>query len=140
MRALLATTATQGTRPTDYCWAHEGELVRLPGLTCDCPDCGCDRGFAGLTSSRATTTCMVSEIDLDATQLREIVTTTLRREGWIGTCGDDEDENASMIDAFVETHIETAEHFPVGTVLELRDGSVVSPRAWTSPVDDAVSP
>ena len=40
MRVLVATSHTQGERPDDYCWTIEGELVRLPLLECDCPDCG----------------------------------------------------------------------------------------------------
>lgn len=68
MRVLTATTRLQGSRPGDFCWTVDGELVYL-GLVCqrdeDDPDggCGCGRSFSGLNSHRATTTALVREVD-----------------------------------------------------------------------------
>ncbi len=60
MHVLCATDQTQGDAPDDYCWALEGELVRLPWLACpDARRCGCSRGFAGLATGHATTTASV---------------------------------------------------------------------------------
>jgi hypothetical protein len=58
MKALVATERGQGTKPDDYSWTTEGELVRLD----DCPDryCRCT-GFAGVESRRVTSTALVVE-------------------------------------------------------------------------------
>ena len=55
---LVATERGQGTRPDDYSWTSEGELVRLD----DCPDryCRCT-GFSGVESHRVTSTALVVE-------------------------------------------------------------------------------
>lgn len=60
MKVLVATERGQGTKPDDYSWTQEGELVRLD----DCPDryCRCT-GFAGVESHRATSTALVVERD-----------------------------------------------------------------------------
>jgi hypothetical protein len=60
MRVLVATRSTQGEYEGDYSSALDGELVRLPFVECSRPQaCGCGRGFAGITSHRATTTAEV---------------------------------------------------------------------------------
>jgi len=58
MKVLVATERGQGTKPDDYSWTTEGELVRLD----DCPDryCRCT-GFAGVESRRVTSTALVVE-------------------------------------------------------------------------------
>ena len=58
MKVLVATERGQGTRPDDYSWTSEGELVRLD----DCPDryCRCT-GFSGVESHRVTSTALVVE-------------------------------------------------------------------------------
>ncbi len=127
MKVLVATTKTQGKRNNDYCWTVEGELVRLPGMTCDCPDCGCGSGWAGLASSRATTTCMVAELDLDRADLLHAFTSGLERDGWL-IPGEDQ----SWIAEFIEDHLMLATAFPVGTILELADGELVSPRVMAA--------
>lgn len=116
MQVLVATSQAQGERKGDYCFTVEGELVRFPGLTCDCPDCGCDRGFAGLASSKATTTCLVAEMGVDRAGLRVLFLDTLTREGWIDP---DEAEALSWLDDFIDDHIDVAASFPLHTVLEL---------------------
>ena len=118
MHVLVATTQTQGLRPDDFCWTIEGELVRLPGLTCADPRCGCDRSWAGLASSRATTTCRVAELDIQREGLRAAFGDALWREGWLA--GDD-----AWVDDFVDGHLEIASTFPVGAVLEVDHGEQV---------------
>ena len=67
MKVLVATSRTQGARSDDYNWCIDGELVWIQEpCACDragCHTCGCGRGFAGLTSHRATTTAEVKDID-----------------------------------------------------------------------------
>ena len=58
MKVLVATERGQGTKPDDYSWTAEGELVRLD----DCPDRYCRwTGFSGVESHRATSTALVVE-------------------------------------------------------------------------------
>jgi hypothetical protein len=59
MKVLVATNETQGMFEDDYCSTVKGELVYIQTMACKNPACGCDRGFAGLSSERATTTAMV---------------------------------------------------------------------------------
>ena len=100
----------------------EGELVRFPGMTCDCPDCGCDRAMAGMASSRATTTFkVVDRTDLDAASFRQLLHDALERDGWFDLdCGDDE----SWVTDFADHHLESALAFEAGSVLELRDATL----------------
>jgi hypothetical protein len=121
MRILVATSETQGERDGDYCWTVEGELVRLPGLTCPDPGCGCTRGWAGLASSRSTTTCKVVERDLDSSELLTTFTDAFARGGWL-VAGDD----TSWIADFVGYHRRVAETFPVDTVLGIDNDNVIN--------------
>lgn len=66
MLVLVATTETQGDRPDDFCHTVEGELVQLPIGPAD-------RSFVGLASGRATTTCVVTDIDVDEEMLRAAI-------------------------------------------------------------------
>ncbi len=115
MHVLVATTQTQGDRPDDVSWTVEGELVRLPGLTCADPRCGCDRSWAGLASSRTTTTCRVVDLDIQREGLRAAFGDALWREGWLAA--DD-----TWVDDFVECHLEIASAFALGSVLEVEGG------------------
>lgn len=124
MHVLVATGQTQGQRADDFSWTVEGELVRLPGIECDCPDCGCDRALAGLTRERATTTAaVVDRADIDAHAFRTALHDALTRERWI-RAGDPDDE--AMVDAFASGHLAAAAYFEPGTVLEYRDGSLTA--------------
>lgn len=74
MYVLTATSTTQGLVDDDYGWTVDGELVVLPFLDCSDPECGCSRGWAGLTSRRATTTAEVCErSDLDWDEYRALI-------------------------------------------------------------------
>lgn len=95
----------------------DGELVRLPGMICDCPGCGCDRGFAGLTSSRATTTAIVLDLDLDPMGLRRAFVDTLRREKWLNPA-----EPPDWAEEWADEHAAVAALLPVGSVVEVRGG------------------
>lgn len=128
MRVLVATSETQGERDDDYCWTVEGEMVRLPVVTCSDLGCGCRRGWAGLASSRATTTCKVVELDLDQSELLEAFTTSLTRDGWLVAGGD-----TIWVAEFVWMHSTAAESFPVDTVLETDREYIISRGQVRSP-------
>jgi hypothetical protein len=123
MHVLVATRETQGQRNGDFSWTVEGELVRLPGMHCDCPGCGCDRALAGLSSSKATTTAKVVDVDVDVGAFLAAMHDALEREAWV-TPGDPEGE--SLVATWASEHLAAAAHFDAGTVLELRDGLLMA--------------
>ena len=125
MRVLIATEEGQGTRPGDYCWTVEGELVLIgPMLECHEPQrCGCGRGFPGLGSARATTTAMVVErAGIGPDDLRKAIHDSLERQGWLGDL--DPEEAGALIDEEARLISWTAAQFPLGAVLSRHDGSV----------------
>lgn len=144
MLVLIATNELQGVAPGDYAHTVEGELVTAIVTECDCPECGCDRGFPGLGSSRATTTAMVIERPgISEADLREAVGAWLERDGWVDLLAQaaevDREEGrepedpdaviAEMIDEHVEVIAEICSHFPDGTVIT-RKGTRIWRRAW----------
>jgi hypothetical protein len=158
VRVLTATSTTQGDRADDICFATPGELVALPVLECSCPDCGCDRSFTGLTSQRATTTCVVTDAPLDGDGLRREVVRSLAAAGWlvdldpaappevVETWADlhrlVEPPGADslsaldreLVDDVVTRILEVAGSFPAGTVLARADGGVLVRRPATADV------
>lgn len=117
MKVLVATARTQGTRPNDYHWCIEGELVRI-GEVCPRdqadPDggCGCGRGFGGLNSHRATTTAMVAEVPLAREEYVEAIRSSLQQQGWdpCACCSTDEADDLAALVA----------DWPIGSVVERR--------------------
>jgi hypothetical protein len=116
MKVLVATSATQGVRESDYHWCIEGELVWI-SIACradqENPDgpCGCGRGFAGMSSHRATTTAMVKELDgFTHDDLVAALHGSLAVQGWPV---DNTAELAAML-------AEAAQSFPAGAVIERR--------------------
>jgi hypothetical protein len=115
MKALVATTQTQGTRRGDFNHCIEGELVWI-GLVCatdrDDPDggCGCGRAFAGMNSHRATTTARVADVPLDFAHYAEALRSSLKAQGWPTR------EAIPMAGELADV----ADSFPVGAVLERR--------------------
>ena len=149
MRVLIATNELQGHTPGDYSWTVEGELVS--GVATECDDghqCGCNRGFVGLASSRATTTAMIVERPgIEPDDLRDAVYESLRRGGWVKLiedayeaececCDDDEilrlDPPGETIEEIIDEHVDTIEDvceaFALHTVIS-RQGSLVFPRS-----------
>jgi hypothetical protein len=121
MRVLVATSEGQGTRPGDYCWTVEGEIVLTSGvLDCSKPDrCGCGRGFPGLASSRATTTAMVVDrAGITADDVRRAIRDSLERQGWLAELGPD--EVAAWVDEEARLISWTAAQFPLGAVVSRR--------------------
>jgi len=127
MQVLVATKATQGAMAHDQMTGVAGELVWLlePCRACWCyPDgrCTCGRMFSGLTSFRASSTAVVSEVPglrrLDLAQaMRRFV--RARRELF---CGGEHSFTAA-----IDGLIAQAALWPVGTVLGRR-GHVLLPR------------
>ena len=82
MRILTATTLTNGTVDGDYDYCVPGELVMI-FPACANRKCGCDRGFGGLNSHRATTTAMVEDSEMTEAEVRLALETSLRDGGWL---------------------------------------------------------
>lgn len=143
MRVLVATNELQGHRNNDYAHTVEGELVVAEVTECANPSCGCDRGFPGLASSKATTTAIVVDLPhITPGDLYTVVADWLDRSGWSelfrsADHADDHftsefDDVEEMLDAIVDEHLETiatiCDSFPVGTVVE-RSGTMIRARA-----------
>lgn len=116
MKVLIATTTSQGARENDYHWCVDGELVWI-SMVCwrdqQDPDggCGCGRGFAGMSSHRATTTAVVKDISgFNQSDLVAALRASLAEQGWPT---DDVVERAASL-------ANIAAAFPEGAVVERR--------------------
>jgi hypothetical protein len=126
VKTLVATNDTQGRRRDDYAWTVEGELVYVPPFDCCSPGCGCDRGFAGFASARATTTAMVVDRpDLSVDDHCLALVDALTRQGWL------EPGWSAEHDEILADHLGPLERitgaFPAGTVIE-RAGTLIAAR------------
>ena len=128
MKVLVATKLGQGRESGDYSWTVEGELVTPITVECSSPvSCGCGRGFPGLASSRATTTAMVvSRDEIQPQQLRQALTDSLRRDGWLK--GLNPAERRELVEAHFSAITRVCNSFAVGTVVQ-RVNSLVWSRA-----------
>lgn len=132
VKVLVATTEAQGDRGDDYAWAVDGELVYVPFDQCDCPGCGCSRGFAGMASARASTTCLVVDRpDLEPMDLFHLLSDSLERQGWVGDMRTDEDDDGLRL--VFQRLLAAGAHFPAGSILE-RDGQILRRRAQAEPL------
>jgi hypothetical protein len=113
MKILVATGLTQGSRPGDYNYCIEGELVWIQE-PCDRdkrdPDmpCGCGRGFAGAASHRATTTARIVESELSRGELGLAFETSLRDGGW----------PVAWAEEVAADNLYAASQFPEGTIIQ----------------------
>lgn len=152
MRVLIATNELQGDARGDYAHTVEGELVTPLASECASRErCGCNRGFPGLASGKATTTAMVVDRPgIGEDDLRDAVYDYLDRSGWIDmferaaadrdlTDHDDEcalctalDDVDEMIEMIIDDHVDAirdvCDRFVAGTVVE-RHGTLVFDRA-----------
>jgi hypothetical protein len=123
MKLLTATRERQGEQDGDFCHAIEGELVLL-GFVCATdeadPDggCGCGRAFSGMSSTRATTTAVVRDLDVSLDDVRLAV------RGYYVSAGMGPDviggaEFEEVLSATLEDLAEIA-HMPVGAVVGRR--------------------
>ena len=96
MRVLISTNHGQGLRENDFCHTDDGELVAMTGFECDGVDidgsCGCRRSFSGLTSHKATTTCMVIDSEEDVDTLAREIYDSYAAGGWLKLCTPEEHE------------------------------------------------
>lgn len=120
MKLLTATSLTQGERDNDFDWCVEGELIRFDvvcGRGARDPDdsCGCGRGFAGMSSMRATTTALVRDVPMERLDVQTALAASLHAAGYLP---DPDDVDAVAEEA--EELIEIAGAFDVGDVIERR--------------------
>ena len=123
MKVIVATRRSQGELEDDYAWTLDGELVHLPMLVCATPDvCGCDRGFAGVSSHRATSTAEVADRELGRDDVVSAVAHSLADGGWFPEA----EAHHALLAArdLVEPLLELADRLPVGTVVR-RHGDLV---------------
>lgn len=122
MKVLVATTATQGMFEDDYCWTVDGELVYIQAVSCSDPLCGCTRGFAGLSSARATTTAVVVDRpELQIGDLADALTDSLERGGWLN--GSSENETVEMVGELLTMLVNITEPAEPGSVVR-RNGDL----------------
>ena len=115
MHVLVA--AAEQTMPGDYAWTVEGELVHLPLADCDCPDCACSRAFVGVASLRSTSTVRVADLDISRDDYWQVIRDSLSAAGW-AVPGDPECPPGMNLDSYIELHLEVAENWPEGTIIE----------------------
>lgn len=126
MRVLVATRRTNGTLPGDYDYCVEGEIVYLQEPCArdrqdpDRGGCGCGRGFAGTNSHRATTTAEVIDSELDESDVREALRSSLEAGGWLDPTLIPADQASRMVGESMAYMSRIAEHFPVGSVVRRR--------------------
>lgn len=109
----------------DFSFTIPGELVHLPPVVCDCPDCGCDRAMAGFVSHRATTSFVVRDLELDPDTYSYLLFDTLKAGGWVkeGSSGD-----VAWVRSWAEDHIEVAASLPPEVPLQVyRDRVTMRP-------------
>lgn len=113
VKLFTATEQTQGQRPDDFCFCHEGELVITPPGPCchHAGECGCDRAWAGLNTHRGTTTAMVREVGIGIEDYIEAVSSSLGHQGWAVSPG--------AARRYAELLAGLASDHPVGSVLTL---------------------
>lgn len=117
VKVFVASKRTQGMRDWDMCYAIDGELVMRPPVSCDCPDCPCERDMVGLGSRAGTTTFTVTDrVDLDVATYRALLSDALLESGWV--TGEPDDE---WLVSFAERHLAPAARFEIGDALEIGD-------------------
>ncbi len=125
LKVFVSTNETQGQRTNDFNFVPEGELVILPSMTCTDEqaddDCGCARSMQGILTHKATTTMKVVEHDGDVSTLVNLIQTSLKESGWIGSMY----EQHNLIDTnpqnIAECLLKAATPFKVGAIVEYRD-------------------
>lgn len=115
VKVLVATKRTQGMRDWDMCFALDGELVMRPPGSCDCPNCPCEREMIGLGSRSGTTTFTVADLPhLNLESYRAMLCDELVTCGWVL-----EKPDEMWLARFIARHLQEAERFEVGAVLEI---------------------
>ena len=129
MKVLVATKRTQGMRQWDMSYTVDGELVMNPPVSCDCPDCPCEREMIGLGSRSGTTTFTVSDLlEFDVETYRELLRDELLKCGWI-----EDEPTEEWMARFADEHLTAAASFEVGDALEIGKGRRVVRRNRSRP-------
>lgn len=122
MKVFVATEPNDGDR--EFSFTIPGELVHLPPVVCDCPDCGCERAMAGFVSHKATTSFVVRDLDLDRDTYFGLLFESLKVGGWVSEGSPDD---SAWVRSWAEEHIEMAAGLPAETPLQA-EGDRVSLR------------
>lgn len=127
MKIFVATKETQGQRASDFCWAEEGEIVRL-AFECDRDredidgKCGCRRSMTGCTSQKATTTMKVEDRNIKVEEYIEIIRESFIKAGWYKLMGEQAAEKHILED--VKFLLGRASKLPAGTIVEKRNDNL----------------
>lgn len=113
MKVFVATEPTDGDR--EFSFTIPGELVHLPPVVCDCPECGCERAMAGFVSHRATTSFVVRDLDLDPDTYSALMFESLKMGGWVN---EGSPEDMDFVRSWADEHIEMAAELPTETPLQ----------------------
>ena len=120
---FVSTRETQGQRENDFCTAPEDGLVIFSVRPCehetDDPECSCRRSMTCITTKEQThtTTMKVIIFEGSADSLDEMIKDFLRDEGWVRPAYVQNIDNN-----YAARLSQEAAKFPVGTVVEYRDG------------------
>lgn len=118
MKVIVATSATQGARPSDSTECVEGELVWLRDV---CPAsrrnpygrCECARSFSGMSSNGYTTTALVRDFPgLTPAEYASALTASFDMQGWCACC------TSRTVAEVIKELMELAAVIPDGTVIE----------------------
>lgn len=122
MHVLVATHETNGRHAGDYDACIEGEMLWIQEPCAwdkrepDSP-CGCSRGFAGMSSHRATTTAMVVDSPLTEAEIRHATRASLADGGWLDPSWCSPELAREQLDEAFRNFTSIASDFPAGTVL-----------------------
>ena len=121
MKILVATSAGQGLRQSDFNTATDGTPVRFAD-ECDRDRdridgrCGCRRAFATLTDGQATTTARIAETDMARDDYVTALTSSYGSLAEYAEPGEMDEEANELL--------RIAEAFPIGTVVEKRGNQI----------------
>ena len=128
LKILVATEESQGTRENDFCNVKEGEWVSFP-YVCDegCADpdseCGCNRSFMGAISGELTTTAKIANIDVNISKI-QYIENMWKTQNMHYDFLDDEKNQKQLFCEILLSVLGIIEKEPVGTIYEIRDGSL----------------
>lgn len=132
---LVATSAGQGQRTTDFCHTLPGEILYPPSECQHCDDPRFEQTchtLIGAQTNRATTTFEVAEVPISRAGLHLMLA-----KAWGVPEGDIE---ASDIANVADQMIATAVRFPIGAVLEKTGRRFRRRRSGTGPADPPETP
>lgn len=115
----------------DFSFTIPGELVHLPPVICDCPECGCERAMAGFTSRKASTCFVVRDLDIDPATYVELLFEALGEGGWVREGSADD---RKWVKGWAGEHMDMAAGFPTETPLQVDRDQVTIRR-----VDQAIT-